>query len=55
MSEVNQFSLRKCADLDAQKYGPAAVAELKEKRRLRKLSKRKGVKTNVGDPNNKRR
>ena len=54
MSE-NQFSLSKCAELDALKYGSAALDELKRKRAYRKANKRKGIKTNVGDPINNRK
>jgi hypothetical protein len=46
------MSLRECALADAQiNYGDGAVKDLKEKLRKRKLHKRKGVKSNIGDPN----
>lgn len=46
------MSLRECAMHDAMLYhGLGAVANLREKLRQRKYNRRKGKKTNVGDPN----
>jgi hypothetical protein len=47
----NTMSLRESAMHDALLYhGPGAVADLKEKLRQRKFSKRKGIRTNIGNP-----
>ena len=49
---VKAMSLREAAIHDALLYhGAGAVAELKEKIRQRKWNKRKGIRTNIGDPN----
>lgn len=46
------MSLRECALHDCMLYhGIAKVTELKEKLRQRKYYRRRGRKTNVGDPN----
>jgi len=47
----NQWSLRQCAINDCQlNYGTEAVEGYKKVLKARKLNKRKGVRTNVGDP-----